>query len=118
MSPSKSDEIKLYRDFVAGLPDGYLRDTFEGTENEVEAAIRNDVCLPGIASLRQQREDLALEVKALAKRRDELKTEVVALERSADRIGEGIKGLRLDAEKIARSALSYASYASDMLKRA
>ena len=114
---SKSEEIKLYRDFVASLPVGYLRDTFEGSENEVEAAIRNDVCLPSIAALRQQREDLALEAKALAKRRDELKAEVETLERAYGRIGEGIKALRLDAEKIARSACSYASYASDILTK-
>jgi hypothetical protein len=50
---TKREEIKLYRDFVAGLPDGYLRDTFEGSENEVEAAILNDVCPPSIEALRR-----------------------------------------------------------------
>ena len=54
---TKREEIKVWRDFVAGLPAGYLR------------------------------------------------------------ISEGIKALRLDAEKIARSACSYASYASDILKQ-
>jgi hypothetical protein len=42
---------------------------------------------------------------------------VKTLERQSDRICEGIKALRLDAEKIARTACSYASYASDILKK-
>jgi hypothetical protein len=114
---TKREEIALWRDFVARLPAGYLRDTFEGSENEIEAAILNDVCLPSIEMLRREREDLALEVKELAKRRDVLKEEVKTLERHAERISEGIKALRLDAEKIARSACSYASHANDILKK-
>jgi hypothetical protein len=114
---TKREEIKMWRDFVAGLPAGYLRDTFEGSENGVEAAILNDDCLPSIEALRREREDLALEAKMFAKRREALKHEVATLERQAERISEGIKALRLDAERIARSACSYASYANDILKQ-
>jgi hypothetical protein len=113
---TKSEEINLWRQFVADLTDGYLRDTFKGSENAVEAAILNDVCLPSIEALRRDREDLAKEVNDLAKRRHALSEEVKMLERQADSIAEGIKALRLDAEKIARSACSYASYASNILK--
>jgi hypothetical protein len=114
---TKREEIDLWQQFVAGLPAGYLRDTFEGSENAVQAAILNDVCLPSIEVLRRDREDLAKEVNDLVKRRQALSEEVKMLERQADSIADGIKALRLDAEKIARSACSYASYASDILKK-
>jgi hypothetical protein len=113
---TKSEEINLWCQFVARLPDGYLRDTFEGSENTVKAAILNDVCLPSIEALRRDREDMAKEVNDLVKRRQALSEEVKTLQRQADSIAEGIKALRLDAEKIARSACSYASYASNILK--
>ena len=115
---TKHEEIQHGRKFVAALPrETYLHDTFAGSENAVEAAIRNDVCLPSIEQLRRDREEMGVEVKELAKRRDTLKEEVKMLERRSDSICEGIKALRLDAEKIARTACSYASYASDLLKR-
>jgi hypothetical protein len=115
---TKQQEIQHWRNFVAALPrETYLRDTFAGSENSIEAAILNDVCLPSIEQLRRDREEMGVEVKELAKRRDTLKEEVIKLERQADHIAEGIKALRLDAEKIARSACSYASYASDILKK-
>jgi hypothetical protein len=115
---TKSEEIALWRKFVAGLPEGYLRDTFEGSEKQVEVAILDDVCLPSIDALHRERYELDVEVKELAKRRDELQKVVEVLNRQHDRIAEGLKALRLDAEKIARSACSYASYASDLLKNA
>ena len=70
---TKHEEIEHWRQFVSALPVGYLRDTFEGSESAVAAAILNDVCLPSIEQLRREREELGVEVRDLARRRDELK---------------------------------------------
>ena len=116
MTATKHQEMKIWRTFVGSLPDGYLRDTFAGSENEIEAAILNDVCLPSIEALRRQREDMAVEVKDLAKRRDALKPDVAALERVARRLTRDIEELRTKAEDVARAACTYASHVRDTLK--
>jgi hypothetical protein len=117
LAMTKQQEIEHWRKFVDELPEGYLRDAFEGSENAIEAAILNDVCLPSIEYLRVAREEMDSDVKALTGKVQVLKKEVKWLEGRAEAIVDGIRQLQGEAEKIARSAVQYANYAADLRKR-
>ena len=86
LAMTKQQEIEHWRKFVDELPEGYLRDAFEGSENAIEAAILNDVCLPSIEYLRVAREEMDSDVKALTGKVQVLKKEVKWLEGRAEAI--------------------------------
>jgi hypothetical protein len=48
VTPTKTDELATYRQFVEALPDGYLRDLLADSLPSIEQAVRSDIAGPWV----------------------------------------------------------------------
>lgn len=98
---TKDDELALLDTFVAGLPDGYLRDILTDGRPAIERDIRNDMTAGTLSHLenlrRQASDDLAAVRKQLQAAQDELSRTMRQVNRANDALAE----LRTDAKRIA-----------------
>ncbi len=60
---TKAAEMELFRQLVAGLPDGYIRDILTEAEPFIDSAIRSDLCSHSpISGLIDRQRELAEEI--------------------------------------------------------
>lgn len=98
---TKDEELALLDNFIAGLPDSYLRDILTDGRSAIERDIRRDIAagtLSHLESLRRTASDeLATVRKQLQAAQDELSRTMKQVHRATDALAE----LRTDAKRIA-----------------
>lgn len=107
---TKSQEIEIWRSFVANLqPGSYLDAMFAGSEEKIAGMIRNDFAYSPIDELNQARAELRGEVvelqqsvAVLVKKKVAEQAELARLEKQADIAQDRLEKIREQAKLLAQ----------------